>query len=260
MSVLLDIHRRRHRVTQAIALQVFRILQRKVLLRAMGMQRIRMHLAALQIQLQWKKYLKQVKKPRESLSQIRKSAVVIQRYYRGYMARERRKALKLMKDVEEMYRHYQGIKRGIECEKGFKILMLWRRYKLAQRVLQRIEAKRLAAEAQPSPPTSSKWDFKPLVNKPDNQRQRPAFIKTNPSWRAKVSNVEPQTPSLMRRNSRDEPTSPALRRLTSFNKPSKRSSTSSTEPNTPMSSGVEIRAKVEKVMVAGLDRIDEIEA
>jgi hypothetical protein len=226
----------------------------------MGLQRIRMHLAALQIQLQWRKYLKQVIKPRETLSQMRNSTVVIQRYYRGYVARERRKALKLMKDVDEMYRHYQGIKRSIECEKGMKILMLWRRYRLAQRILQRLEAKRLAAEAQPSPPTSSKWDFKPLVNKPDNQRQRPAFIKTNPSWRAKVSNAEPQTPSLMRRRSRDEPTSPALRRLTSFNKPSKRSSTSSTEPNTPMSSGVEIRAKIEKVMVAGLDRIDEIEA
>lgn len=185
------------------------------------------------------------------------------------MVRERLKALKLMKDVDAMYRHYQGIKRTFECEKGMKILMLWRRYKLTQRLLQRAETKRQAPEAPPSPPLPSKWDFKPLINKADTQRQRPSFIKTNPSWRAKVISAEPQTPSLMRNQSkeepalvrqpsREEPSSPAFRRLKSFSKPSKRSSTSSTEPSTPMSSGLEIRVK-DKVLVAGLDRIDEIE-
>lgn len=210
-----------------------------------------------------------MKRPKEVQSQLRSSALVIQRHYRGYIVRERLKALKLMKDVDEMYRHYQAIKRKFECEKGMKILMLWRRYKLTQRLLQRAEAKRHALEAPPTPSLPSKWDFKPLVNKPDTQRQRPSFIKTNPSWKAKVISAEPQTPSLLRRHSKDEPTllrqhsreeplSPAYRRLKSFSKPSKRSSTSSTEPSTPMSSGLEIRVK-DKVLVAGLDRIDEIE-
>jgi len=59
VRALLDLHRRRQRAVQTTAVQVFRVLQGQVLLRAVGEQRVRMHLAAFRIQLQWKKYLVQ---------------------------------------------------------------------------------------------------------------------------------------------------------------------------------------------------------
>lgn len=184
------------------------------------------------------------------------AVLMIQRVYRGYVARERCRVMKFRKDLESMYRYFQGLKMEIYREKGMKILMNWRKFRFGRRVKNRIEAKKQAIEETETPSGPSKWDFKPILKKHENQRLRPAFIKTNPSWKTKVNPQEPSTPNLFRRNSY-EPNSPSFKRLRQINNRSSiRSSNSSTEPSTPMSSGVE-RGKGGKVQVAGLDSIAE---
>lgn len=277
----LAVQRRRQRLATSAAQAMRRWLHSRRLLKAVSLQKHRMHMAAFVIQQYWKRYVvlsmqRRVKRPRERLELMTHSALVIQRYYRGHMGRERAKAKKLMADLDRMHKYYVGIKEAMQSEKAMKILMQWRRFQLAKRIKKRVEASKLALAVEASPPHQSKWDFKPIIKgETQNKKQvsrlaadRPASIKTNPSWKQKALEMEPITPRIQRMKTRElEPASPTPRKLTVPNaqlgkSSNKRGSTASTEPNTPISSGVETRARMEKtrLLLAGLDKIDEVEA
>ena len=115
------------------ARQMVQWYRRQVLGRRVEAVRVRNHLAAYRIQLEWKRYYvsarqRQAVKERERT----RAAETIQRVYRGYRAREICRKRKLMRDINSLHFHYERVRYRSMLSKAPVILKSWRLHRLRQ--------------------------------------------------------------------------------------------------------------------------------
>jgi hypothetical protein len=155
--------------------------QRQVLTRKIEAVRVRNHLAALRIQLEWRRYY--VSNTQRSAAKQRRrdwAATTIQRIYRGYKAREICKKKKMMRDINSLHFHYERVRYHSMLSKGPLILKSWRQHRLRQ------------ASHTPSPPL---YTPSPPSTRPPLLRPSPIQLRILPasSSSSSIPSEDPQS-------------------------------------------------------------------
>ena len=92
----------------------------------------RSHLAAFRIQIHWQKYKLSVLEPQKDLKIREKAAIVIQKWFRGHLIREKYRKRQLFRRINHLHFHYQRLRSQLLCEKASIIAKSWKEYKSRQ--------------------------------------------------------------------------------------------------------------------------------
>jgi hypothetical protein len=127
-------HIRSLRLAKAAAKTMIKWLQNVRIAHKRQSDQARMHLAAFHIQQQWKRYWVRPKQrervvPRQVEDRRRLAAVVIQKWIRGHLAREKCKKMRLLRQVNSLHFHYQRVQYKAMATKAPVIWKSWQNYR-----------------------------------------------------------------------------------------------------------------------------------
>lgn len=123
------VHHRAFKYAQKAAVKLlnwFRVMKFR---KGLMTQEARSHMAAVCIQIHWRKYRDTVLRPRETYKRRWAAAVCIQRIYRGYLTRQTLKKRFLSIQLTALESYFEGMRTRPLISKAPSLIRYWRKYK-----------------------------------------------------------------------------------------------------------------------------------